>query len=117
MLEPCSQSLNAAEWSPIRPCVIATCAEDGHVYIYDLAVRVFEMILLIVQTNSTVPFTHFLASQEEGVSLTRLAFNSVKPDYLATGDANGFLKIWRLSSFLSERIGGEERVLEQLCGS
>lgn len=37
-LAPSRDALTAAQWSPVRPLVVAAAAADGHVHFYDLQV-------------------------------------------------------------------------------
>ena len=47
-------------------------------------------------------------------AVTACAFNPKSPELLATADAQGMIKIWRLSTFLSEPAPRELEALEAM---
>ena len=49
--------------------------------------------------------------------VTSVAFNPKSPELLATADAQGFVKIWRLSNFLSEPGAHELEALEAMASA
>ncbi|GLC41313.1 WD repeat-containing protein 34 [Pleodorina starrii] len=102
-LEPTSAYLFAVQWSPFRPLVFAAAAADGCVYVYDL-MRGQEVIrpVLTLDTNGMRKPVY------------ALAFNTRKPDLLATGDATG-IQIWRLPSSLTAVRRGEETTLQKMA--
>jgi len=102
--EPCSASLFAASWSPARPLVFAAAAGDGSLFIYDLkrSKGKPEVTLKVTDDRSAV---------------TAVAFNPRSPELLATADAQGFVKIWRLSTFLSEVSARELDMLGRMASA
>lgn len=55
------------------------------------------------------------ANEFKNIPLTALSFNTKKPnEYMATGDASGNVKIWRLSSNLVVGGYGDEKILNEL---
>ena len=50
-------------------------------------------------------------------AVTSVAFNAKSPELLATADAQGFVKIWRLSTFLSEPAARELEALDAMASS
>ena len=46
-----------------------------------------------------------------------LAFNPRNPELLATADAQGFIKIWQLSHFLSNLAPREQQILERMAAA
>ncbi|GFR49870.1 hypothetical protein Agub_g11972, partial [Astrephomene gubernaculifera] len=102
-LEPTAAYLFAVAWSPVRPLVFAAAAADGCVFLFDL-LRPAEVVrpALTLDTNGMRKPVY------------ALAFNSRKPELLATGDATG-IQIWRLPSSLTAVRRGEEAALRRLA--
>jgi len=102
--EPCSSSLFACSWSPVRPLVFAVAAADGHLYLYDLKRNKGRPeVALKVTTNRSPVYC--------------VAFNPKSPELVATADAQGFVKIWRLSEDFSTMADREQEVLDKLASS
>ena len=102
--EPSSSPLLAAAWSPARPLVFAACAAQGDLYLYDLK-----------RSKGKPEVTLKVTSNKSAV--TACAFNPKSPELLATADAQGFVKIWRLSTFLSEPAPRELEALDSMASS
>jgi len=101
VLEPSSSPILAAAWSPSRPLVIAAGAGDGTLFIYDLKrSRAKPEVTLKVTTDKS--------------AVTALAFNPQSPELLATADAQGHVKIWRLSTALSKMSERELPALRRM---
>ena len=49
--------------------------------------------------------------------MTACAFNPKSPELLATADAQGHVKIWRLSTFLSEPSARELETLDAMAAA
>ena len=98
--EPCSASLFACEWSPSRPLVFAVGAANGCVYIYDLRRKQRCPVARIQVTN-------------DGSAVYGVAFSPVSGELLATADAQGRVKIWRLSQELSTMAPHEREQLSE----
>ena len=50
-------------------------------------------------------------------AVTFVDFNPASPELLATSDAQGFVKIWRLSTFLSEPLPHELEALDAMASA
>ncbi|KAM6110344.1 cytoplasmic dynein 2 intermediate chain 2 [Pterocles gutturalis] len=94
--------LFCVRWSPVRPLVFAAASGEGDVHLFD-----FEK-----------------SSQKPAVSLKQavgecpvycLEFNVKQTGLLAAGDAAGTVKVWQLSSDLTEQGARELNHLEQLA--
>ena len=100
--EPSATPIMAAAWSPARPLVFAAAAASGELFVYDLKrAKGKPEVTLKVTSNKT--------------AVTACAFNPKSPELLATADAQGFIKIWRLSTFLSEPTGRELETLDAMA--
>lgn len=84
---PDSGYLYSIDWSPTRPCVFACGSHKGSVLLYDLA-----------KTGSNLSAT--IQASDKPVHIVR--FNEHREGYLASGDRNGVVKIWRLSNELTK---------------
>jgi len=100
--EPCSSTIFAAAWSPSRPLVFAAAAADGNLYIYDMK-----------RSKGRPDVT--LKVTEDKSAVHAVAFNPRCPDLLATADAQGFVKIWQLSHFLSNMAPREQQILDRMA--
>eukprot|EP00842_Homolaphlyctis_polyrhiza_P004856 jgi/Hompol1/5371/HPOL_001197-RA len=103
MWEPSTHTLCSVDWSPFRSTVFACTTLEGSVLIYDLA------------TSKSIPSATIKVSSQPGDNMTLCHFNPKRPEYLATGDAFGVIKIWRLSTQLS--VGSStsnDNILDQL---
>ncbi|KAL3901908.1 MAG: hypothetical protein SGPRY_012218, partial [Prymnesium sp.] len=98
VIEPCSSTVFAAAWSPCRPLVFAAAAADGNLYIYDL------------KRSKGWPDVTDNRSPVHAV-----AFNPRNPELVATADAQGFIKIWQLSHFLSNLAPREQQLLDRMA--
>ncbi|KAJ3057419.1 WD repeat-containing protein 34 [Rhizophlyctis rosea] len=103
--EPCSHPLYAVEWSPHRSTVFAATCGDGSVYVYDLS------------HSRGAPFVVLQGGSKKAVPTTCLSFNQKSSEYLATGNAKGVIKIWRLSTHLGTEGGLRERKIIDTLGS
>eukprot|EP00727_Mastigamoeba_balamuthi_P004606 m51a1_g14143 hypothetical protein (699) ;mRNA; f:7085-9740 len=79
------------EWSPTRASVFGVGCGDGRVYMYDLAADGGHARAAAVLRASTAD-----------APVCALAFNRAAPEYVATADTEGCVRVWLLSSFLSE---------------
>ena len=100
--EPSAASVFTAAWSPARPLVFAAGAADGNLFIYDLK-----------RSKGKPEVTLKVTSDRSAV--TAVSFNPRSPELLATADAQGFVKIWRLSTFLSEPAAREQEALGRMA--
>jgi WD40 repeat protein len=100
-IEPSSAPLLTAAWSPARPLVFAAGSADGALYIYDLKKSKGRPQVTLTVTS--------------GGAVTWVAFNPKSGDLLATADAQGFVKIWRLSTFLTEPAVHELETLDAMA--
>ncbi|KAG2521524.1 hypothetical protein JM16_003552 [Phytophthora kernoviae] len=135
---PSASYLYAAEWSRTRPMVFAAACEDGNVYVYDLKVdRVGPVLVLsgkdpATGSDSAGPTTtSTMSSSSTGKTgktanntassasktaapMFALDFNPRQRNFLAAGDANGVVHIWKLSWQLANFQTGENELLEAL---
>ncbi|PWV12983.1 hypothetical protein C3747_47g143 [Trypanosoma cruzi] len=89
-LEPSAETkhfLYAAQFSPFRPSVLAVVSRSSFLHIYDL------------QKSQLKPIASIEAGVD-GAPVLCSAFNHVSPEWLATGDARGCVRLWRLPSTL-----------------
>ncbi|KAJ3158127.1 WD repeat-containing protein 34 [Geranomyces michiganensis] len=102
---PSSQALYSTLFSPHRASVFAATSADGLLYIYDLA------------HSPSLPHTTLQVTARSSVAATALAFSKGRSEFLATGDAVGVVKVWRIASGLTaETVGREWRAVEALGG-
>lgn len=91
-LEPSSESkhfLYGAQFSPTRASVLAAVSRSGQLHLYDL------------EQSRTKPCVSVDAGAD-GVAVVSLAFNVAVPNLLASGDLRGNVRIWQLSTKLSQ---------------
>ncbi|XP_013364863.1 PREDICTED: WD repeat-containing protein 34 isoform X6 [Chinchilla lanigera] len=96
------QYLFAVRWSPVRPLVFAAASGEGDVQLFDL------------QRSSQKPAVSVEQTQD-GSPVYCLEFNSQQPQLLAAGDAQGAVKVWRLSSAFTEQGPRETEDLDLLA--
>ncbi|KAJ3015170.1 WD repeat-containing protein 34 [Thoreauomyces humboldtii] len=100
---PSSASLYATVFSPHRATVFAATSADGLLYIFDLA------------HSPSLPHTTIQVTTKSSVAATSLAFSKGRADLIATGDASGIVKVWKVASALTtESVGREWRCVEAL---
>ncbi|KAJ3325267.1 WD repeat-containing protein 34 [Blyttiomyces sp. JEL0837] len=95
-------SLTSVQWSPHKPSVFAMACEDGSIFMYNLA------------RNPAVPFLTIPASEKAGISTTAFAFNPKRREQLATADAKGFTRIWRLPTEVYDTDLKDDKVIQGL---
>ena len=91
--------LYSIEWSPTRPCVFACGTHKGNLLVYDL-------------TKSGSNVCSMTQASDKPIHL--ISFNEQRAGFLATGDRNGVVKIWRLSNDLSKTDAYELRKLNDI---
>eukprot|EP01062_Namystynia_karyoxenos_P065929 TRINITY_DN59982_c0_g1_i1.p1 TRINITY_DN59982_c0_g1~~TRINITY_DN59982_c0_g1_i1.p1 ORF type:complete len:623 (+),score=216.84 TRINITY_DN59982_c0_g1_i1:78-1871(+) len=84
-----------ADWSPMRPCVLALGTRNSQVHVYDLE-----------QTSQRA--VSLDAGEEHPVLSVR--FNPVESGILATGDGRGCVKLWQLASQFSQLTQKEQQL-------
>ncbi|KAL4609563.1 WD repeat-containing protein 34 [Arapaima gigas] len=89
-------------WSPTRPLLFAAATGEGSVQMFDLSVMSLRPVTTIEQNNGGRP-------------VYCLEFNPRQTHLLATGNANGTVNIWHLSSELTEQGPKEVAQLEHLA--
>ena len=102
VVEPSSSTIFCAAWSPSRPLVFAAGAGDGLLFIYDL------------KRNKARPEVTLKVTDDKS-AVTSVAFNPRSPELLATADAQGFVKVWRLPTLLSEVSAREADILNRMA--
>ncbi|KAF4045262.1 WD domain G-beta repeat [Phytophthora infestans] len=121
-VSPSSAYLYAAEWSRTRPMVFAAASEDGNVYVFDIkADRVSPVLVLsgkdsITGSTSGAKTGSTITTSKTAVAAPMFAldFNPRQRNFLAAGDAEGVVHIWKLSWQLANFQTGEGELLEAL---
>ncbi|KAJ1343004.1 hypothetical protein BSLG_002429 [Batrachochytrium salamandrivorans] len=106
MWEPSDHPLCSVDWSPFRRTVFSGTTQDGDIHFYDLA----------VSHGIPVATIHATESAHKDALIGR--FNHRRPEFYASGDGEGHVKIWRLSTLLMRGVDGanlyDEQILEKL---
>lgn len=100
-LEPSAETksyLYGAALSPFRPAVAAVVSRESLLHVYDL------------QKNQTRP-AYSVEAGKDGAAVLSVAFNATAADWLATGDAQGCVRVWRLPTELSQTTEAERAAL------
>lgn len=105
VIEPGAAPILCAAWSPARPLVFAAASADGQLYLFDL------------KKSKGRPEVTLNVTSDDKVACTYVAFNAKSPELLATADAHGAVKIWRLSTFLSEPVAHELDALDAMASA
>ena len=82
--------------------MFAAGAGDGLLFIYDL------------KRNKARPEVTLKVTDDKS-AVTSVAFNPRSPELLATADAQGFVKVWRLPTLLSEVSAREADILNRMA--
>lgn len=96
-LEPSAETksyLYGAALSPFRPAVAAVVSRESLLHVYDL------------QRDQMRP-AYTAEAGQDGAAVLCVAFNGTAADWLATGDAQGGVKVWRLPTELSQATEAE----------
>ncbi|XP_021117581.1 WD repeat-containing protein 34 isoform X2 [Heterocephalus glaber] len=96
------QYLFAVRWSPARPLLFAVASGEGAVQLVDL------------QRSSQKPAVS-VSQTQDGSPVYCLEFNKQQPQLLAAGDAKGTVKVWGLSTALTEQGPREMEDLDRLA--
>lgn len=86
-------------WSPVRPTVLACATAAGKIGVIDLCL------------SSQKPSVWIEASSS---ALSSVSINPIRARLVASGDADGVLKVWQLGETFGSVSGNEELVLEKL---
>lgn len=101
-VEPGAGYLFRVRWSLSRPLVFAVATADGRLLVYDLKInRINPVVTLEVTTNKSPVYS--------------LEYNLQRRQIVATGDAQGRIKIWRLSDDLINQSAREEEFLAAIA--
>jgi WD40 repeat protein len=103
-LEPNAGYLQAVNWSPVRPMVLAVAAATGQLCLYDL------------QHSRSAAALQLDASPKR-VPLCSVKFNPKQTQLLATGDELGTVMIWKLSDEFTKQTPNEQKLLDQVADS
>jgi len=103
-IEPDDGYLFSAKWSPVRPSVLGTVTERGHLLLYDL------------RDGQMIPSFKIEASSNKA-PVYCLQFNHQQKKILATGDGQGYIKVFRLSSSLTTMSGRDLEILEGMIST
>jgi WD40 repeat protein len=93
ILEPDKGYLFAITWSPTRPLIVALGTAQGQLLIYDL------------KSSHITPKCCLEVCNKKPVY--SIEYNIHRPSVLATGDGCGIVKVYRLSSELTQQTNGE----------
>lgn len=104
VIEPSAASLFGVSWSTARPLVFAVATADGNLALYDLKRSRGKPDVVLKVTTDRSP-------------VYGVAFNPKDGNLLATADAQGFVKVWRLSTQLSTMAANELVQLEKLAST
>jgi WD repeat-containing protein 34 len=100
-LEPSAETksyLYGAALSPFRPAVAAMVSREALLHVYDL------------QRDQMRP-AYTAEAGIDGAAVLSIAFNPTAADWLATGDAQGSVKVWQLPTELSQTTEAERAAL------
>lgn len=100
-LEPSAETksyLYDGRFSPFRPAVMAAVSRSSYLHVYDL------------QKDQSRP-AYSTEASADGAAVLTVAFNSTAADWLATGDARGTVRVWRLPTELSQATELERAAL------
>ncbi|KAH9513202.1 WD repeat-containing protein 34 [Bulinus truncatus] len=104
IIEPGEGYLFSAKWSPTRPTILAAVSEQGNLLIYDL-------------NGSNMMPVHKIEASPNKVPVYSLQFNSQEKRILATGDGQGFIRVFRLGEKLTSITGQDNEVLEKIIST
>jgi WD repeat-containing protein 34 len=117
--EPSSSYLMSASWSSVRPMVFALSSEDGGVYVYDISRSLSSPIFALPSSAKKGAVVQSLSvsnknmRNEEAPCTTTIAFNPRVGSLVASGDASGSVRIWKLSPAFSTSLVNEDLQLEK----
>ena len=103
--EDASCYLYDAAWSPTRPTVFATCSSTGSLCVFDLS----------APGGMNEPAVTLQAGGERGAPVFCLAFNPKTRGIIATGDADGMLRIHKIGWALSNELPGDQIIVQTLA--
>ncbi|BFY97495.1 hypothetical protein BsWGS_00534 [Bradybaena similaris] len=103
-IEPGDGYLFSAKWSPVKPSVLAVGSERGHLLLYDL------------RQGQMVP-VHKLEASPNKQPVYSLQFNTQQKCILATGDGQGYIRVFRLGETLTAMSGRDIEVLEEIMNT
>ncbi|KAL8562746.1 hypothetical protein ACOMHN_022621 [Nucella lapillus] len=103
-IEPAKGYLYAASWSPVSPTVFATATESGHLLLYDL-------------TSANLVPAHTVEASPTKQPVFCLQFNIKQKQLLATGDAGGSVRVFKLSKDLITTSAHKLEQLENLIST
>ncbi|CAG5134760.1 unnamed protein product, partial [Candidula unifasciata] len=103
-IEPGDGYLFSARWSPVKPSVLAVTTENGNLLLYDL------------RQGQMVP-VHKLEASPNRQPVYSLQFNTQQKSILATGDGQGYIRVFRLGEALTSMSGRDTEVLEEIMNT
>jgi len=103
-IEPDDGYLFSAKWSPVRAAVLGAVTERGHLLLYDL------------RSGQMVP-SHRIDASPNKVPVYSLQFNHQQKKILATGDGQGYIRVFRLGSSLTSMSGKDLETLDGLVST
>ncbi|EPY39335.1 WDcontaining protein 34 [Angomonas deanei] len=101
LLEPSTETkhfLYDVQFSPFRPSVLALASRSSSLHLYDL------------QKIQSKP-VYSVEAGSEGSALVCLRFNPSSPEFVAAGDTNGTVHVWKLPSDLTQMTEQERNAV------
>ncbi|KAL7997827.1 putative WD40/YVTN repeat-like-containing domain superfamily, WD40-repeat-containing [Plasmopara halstedii] len=115
-VSPSSAYLYATQWSRTRPMVFAVASEDGNIYVFDFKVNRVKPVVVLSgkDTTSLLESTSVTGKTktEVAVPMFTLDFNPRQRNFLAAGDAAGYVHIWKLPWQFANFQSGELELLK-----
>lgn len=107
-LEPSTETkhfLYSVQFSPFRPAVLSFVSRSSYLFVYDL------------QASPSRPL-YSMEAGVDGSAVVSLRFNEASPDWMATGDTRGCVRVWRVPTEASQPTEQERAAvrLEQHAG-
>ena len=103
ILEPVSEYIFSTQWSRSRPTVFFVAT--GHILVFDLS------------SNGISPVSQINTADKKKLSIHSLACNAYQHNVLATGDSNGFIKVWSLPQKFTQEKAGETNFFNNIESS
>lgn len=98
-IEPEDGYIFSAKWSPVRPAVLGAVTGKGHLLLYDL------------RNGQMIP-AHKIEASPNMVPVYSLQFNHQQKKIIATGDGQGYIRVFRLGSSLTTMSSRDLEVLD-----
>ena len=117
VVNPSGTYILAATWSMKRPLVFAAASDDGSVYIFDLGQSTARPVIRLGAAKAgDVVTEEARAGGSSTPPATALAFNPRHRTLLATANARGDVRLWKMNASLSSARDGEVQILNASLG-